>query len=68
MQEVSLQDCPCGLEYRVVHLLNGHRQTFLCECSRINEVEGTILEIHARRPGSALSDDDEWVQVRPRLL
>ena len=62
MPSVSFQQCNCGIEFKIMKMLNDYKQTYTCECGRENKVTGTILEMQYRRSGGAGRDQD-WIKV-----
>ena len=62
MSSFFFEKCVCGLEFKVVKMLNDYKQTYACECGEEIRITGTVLEIHYRKADQAGKLAD-WIEA-----
>ena len=63
MPAVSLQNCQCGILFRILYKADTKKQTFICEhCKRDIDLVGTVVEMHSCS-SKTMSAHREWVRV-----
>lgn len=62
MASVIFQQCDCGIEFKIMKMLNDLKQIYTCECGHENKITGTILEMHYRR-SSKTGRDQDWTKA-----
>jgi hypothetical protein len=53
MSSVYFEKCVCGLEFKIMRVLNDHKQAYTCECGHEIPITGTVLDIHYRKADQA---------------
>ena len=62
MSSFFFEKCVCGLEFKVVKMLNDYKQTYACECGEEIRITGKVLEIHYRKADQAGKLAD-WIEA-----
>jgi hypothetical protein len=62
MPAVPFVKCLCGIEYRIMKLLDDRKQRYTCECGRDIEITGTVLDMHYS-PSTQSGHPKQWIKV-----
>jgi hypothetical protein len=68
MPAVMFQQCPCGMELKILYMADDTKQFYTCtECQNTIEVIGTVLRMYMC-PASSFGLERNWIQVSPDSL
>jgi len=48
MPSILFQKCSCGMEYKILLIPDGIKQTYKCECEQVHEISGSVLLMYER--------------------
>lgn len=68
MPAVSFQQCQCGMELKILYMVNDTRQFYTCTgCQRTIEVVGTVLKMYTC-PASSFGRGRDWTPISQESL
>jgi len=68
MPAVVFQQCACGIEFKILYMVDDTRQFYTCTvCRQTIEIVGTVLKMFMC-PASSFPLERNWVQVSQENL
>ena len=67
MDAVSFCKCDCGIELKLLQLLDLKKQSSTCTCGKSFDFLGTIVEIYTAPAGTGFTRGTEWTPVRRHM-